>query len=239
MSRLEQDPGLSQEITFSFGDLSEFKLTPEMLETLNRLESEFDKEPDVKKLFLYLKDRFGVLINRDELECCDGKPLGKKQYLEYPKRINDVIDMIDVSEPKPRLYKIPHYNQMILSNKFLDKQGVLLPERRKVLQQALEGIAYDEIIGTVSEKLMSVKVRGEKLISVLSRSEQKIFLNLLLGSVVTTYNIIQSLQNKIQNVGYEKDFRINRIYNQRGGVKGMGEYYLERIVLNRGIDLSE
>ncbi len=59
MFESEQNTGLIQEKTFSFDDLSELKLTPEISEALDQLDSKFNEEPGVKELYLYLKDRFG------------------------------------------------------------------------------------------------------------------------------------------------------------------------------------
>ena len=236
MFESEQNTGLIQEKTFSFDDLSELKLTPEISEALDQLDSKFNEEPGVKELYLYLKDRFGVLVNRDELdlECFDGKPIDKEQYFDYPRRINDVLYQHGLV-----VYKIPHYNQMILSEIFLgDKRRVLLPERGKILQQALKGVVYDEKIERFCRSMMEVKVRDEKLMSILSMKEQEVFLDLLLGPVAISEYAAVPLLRKIRNEGFEGDFKINRIYEKENAERA-GEYYLERIVLNRGINLSE
>lgn len=235
MSGLEQEPNLSQENYYSFRSYSELEATPEVEKLLNSLEAEFEKGSDIHEFYSCLTSRFGQLINRSEikLKSCNGNPLDKEQWGKYPQRVNDGIYKGGLN-----VYKILHYNQLILSKTFKAKEWVLLPDRRELLSNALDGMKYDKEIEDMCRDMMSVRVRGEQFASILSPSEQEMFLEMLSGSILTSKYRIGSLIKKIQNYRYSKNFKILKLPNNLRNDE-LEVYYFKKIVSNRGIDLGE
>jgi hypothetical protein len=236
MTESEQPIDLSPELAHNIKDFPKFELSSEERLYLEGVHTKFEEGLDIREFYSFLVDKFGVLVNKEEIDkvCTGENPSDVDPWGKYPNIINN-----EIYRKKFLIYKIPHHNQIILAKKFDDGEVLLLPDRREKLTEALIGLDEDVDFEGKCKHMMSVKVRGEKLMSVLSPDEMKFFTKMLSGPTIKESYAVTSLRRKIYIKKLDHFFQIIKLPNNNIEDESLGEYCFKIIGLKRGLDLGK